>query len=354
MGDGITKASLVPGGLPDDQYRLLWRQSIAPYFDAEPVERPAPGHKLPDIHQYHLGVAVLASSSFPAQRFKRDRRWMARFEDCDHILFQLLLEGRNRVVNGDAEFTQQQGNVYAVNLARQLDAQSTDASVMTLVLPRTLLREHLPYLSDASGALLPDGSAAARILVDYLVSLYRNLPMAGPDEAESLIRTTMGLMDSLAMSGDLESAAAKDASFAAICRYIERHLGDFDLGTEQICRHFRCSRSTVYRLFKPQGGVWHHIQNRRLIRCMLTITHPKMRHRRIFDIAVDFGFDSASQFSRMFHDHFGMTPSQAREAGLARESGPITPPPVGTNALGTAELMARWATSLTRHLHGGA
>lgn len=354
MGQGITKACLVPGELPDGEYRRLWRQSIAPYFDAEPIERPVPGHKLPGIHQYHLGLAVLADSNFPAQRFKRDRRWMARFEDCDHVLFQLMLQGHNRVVNGNAEFTQQPGNVYAVNLAQQLDTQSVDGRAITLVLPRALLREHLPYLSDARGALLPDGSTAARIFVDYLISLYRNLATAEADEADSLIRTTMGLMDSLAMSGDIESSVAKDASFAAICRYIEEHLGDFDLGTDRICRHFRCSRSTVYRLFKPQGGLWHHIQRRRLTRCMLTITHPKMRHCRIFDIAVDFGFESASQFSRLFHDHFGMTPSQAREAGLARKADPITPPPLGSNALSTAELMARWATSLTRQPHDGA
>ncbi|MGJ4953735.1 helix-turn-helix transcriptional regulator [Bradyrhizobium sp. HKCCYLS20291] len=345
----------MPGELPDDEYRLLWRRSIAPYFDAEPVERPLPGRKLPDIQQYHLGLAVLADSNFPAQRFKRDRRWMARYEDCDHVLFQLMLQGHNRVVNGNAEFTEQPGNVYAVNLAHQLDAQSVDGRAITLVLPRALLREHLPYLSDASGAFLPDGSTAARIFVDYLVSLYRNLAAAKAAEADSLIRTTMGLMDSLAMSGDIVSSAAKDASFAAICRYIEEHLGDFNLGTEQVCKRFRCSRSTVYRLFKPQGGLWHHIQRRRLIRCMLTITHPKMRHRRIFDIAVEFGFESASQFSRLFHEHFGMTPSQAREAGFAAKAGLGAPlPPVGSNALSTAELMARWATSLTRQLHHGA
>jgi AraC-like DNA-binding protein len=346
MENPILRTSLSPGIAPEDEYRALWRQSIAPYFDAQPVCEPVAGDPLPEIQQFHLGRAILAESQFAAQRFRRTRQWMARFDDVDHVLFQLLREGSNHVVNGKSDFVQKWGNVYAVNMAYELDAQSVAARAITFVLPRPLLREELPYLTDIRGAFLPDGSAAARIFVDYLASLRDTLSSARAEEADAIVQVTLGLMDSLALHGDIASSAAGSASFAVICRYIEKHLDDLDLGTDKICRHFRCSRATIYRLFKPQGGLWSHIQRRRLIACFQALTSPHTHHRRIFDIALDYGFASPSQFSRLFREHFGVTPRQARDAALAQPAVTAPPPQIGDTAQSAADLMSRWATTL--------
>ncbi|WP_374468695.1 helix-turn-helix transcriptional regulator [Ferrovibrio sp.] len=352
MENGILSTSLSPGIVPEDEHLALWRQSVAPYFDVQPVHQSRPGDPLPEIHQYHLGRAILAESKFAAQSFRRDRQWMARYDDVDHVLFQLLCEGSNHVVNGKANFVQKWGNVYAVNMAYELDAQSADARAITFVLPRPLLREELPYLTDIRGNFLPDGSAAARIFSSYLASLRETLSTARADEADAIVQVTLGLMDSLALHGDIASSAAEGVSFVVICRYIEKHLSDFDLGPDKICRHFRCSRSTIYRLFKQQGGLWSHIQRRRLVACFQALISPHTRHRRIFDIALDYGFASPSQFSRLFREHFGVTPRQARDAGLARPAGIAPPPQIGNSAQSAAELMSRWATTLIWQTRG--
>ena len=311
----VPKASLVPGMVPGEMLAPLWRQSIAAYFDSEPVDAVEAVSVLPTVHQYHLGTALFINTSFPAQRFRRDPGWMARHDDADHLVLQNYVYGTNSGRNGAHDFLEKPGNIYAVNLAFETEAQSTAAAAQSLVLPRELLRSDLAYLIDASGALFAENSAGARIFCDHMSSLDRHLGAASVREIPALIQATLGLLDSLASHGDIESGPARNATLRSLCRHIDRHLGDPGLGVDSLCRAFHCSRATLYRLFRPLGGVREYIQRRRLMACFRAIVSPKNEHRGIFDIALDHGFVSPSHFSSLFRAHFGLSPRAVREAG---------------------------------------
>ncbi len=344
-GTPIMQAALLPGMVPDEELRLLWRQSIAPYFDARPIDQgTAP--RLPEIRQYSLGSILLAETRFAAQTYDRDRHWMRRYDDSDHLLLQLFAEGRNLAVNGTDDYVQAPGNVCAINLAYEAKSQSTDGRTLTLVLPRDLVRHTLPHLVDARGALFAPGSAAARIFADYLQSLGNNLASATQDEAPALARATLGLLDALTSGRDVLSRAAHGATFDSACRHIEAHLADPELGVAGICRYLRCSRATLYRLFADHGGVQDYIRRRRLVACFKAICAPRQAHRRIYDIALDYGFTSASHFSHLFRSHFGITPREARELEF---NAAIRPPAPGAHASSGAQAVEqiwRWARTL--------
>jgi AraC-like DNA-binding protein len=340
----IPRASLVPGMVPDEVLAPLWRESITPYFDAQPIGAAG----TPTIHQYHLGRALFADTTFSAQHFRRDPRWMARNDDADHLMLQLYVRGTNGGINGSNTFLEKPGNIYAVNLAFDTDAKSTDAEVQTLILPRDLLMEELAHLVDASGALFPDESASALIFSDHMLSLRRHLRAAPAAEIPVIMQATIGLLDSLSTHGDVESTVARSATLRTLCRYIDDNLRDPMLGVDSLCRHFRCSRATLYRLFSPLGGVRDHIQRRRLMACFKAISGPGQR--RIYDIALDFGFVSPSHFSTLFRAHFGITPREARDAGLQRAglSTRIELVTAGYSPAEDIELMWHWGKTLAR------
>lgn len=123
----IPRASLAPGMVPADILPLLWRDSIAPYFDARPASDADQPQRAPEIHQFNLGKLLFTESYFSAQTYDRDRQWMRRYDDSDHLLLQLFVAGENRAVNGTDEFVQRTGHVCAVNLAYQAKSVSTDA-----------------------------------------------------------------------------------------------------------------------------------------------------------------------------------------------------------------------------------
>lgn len=341
----IPRASLAPGMLPDEELPALWRESVAPYHDAIPVERrdgSAPA--LPSIHQYHLGQALFMDASFPAQRFRRDAAWMARHDDIDYVLLQHFVQGINTVANGDQVFTEQPGNIYAVNMNRPIDAVSSDADVVLLAMPRQLLLAHLPKLADACGAIFDPDSAAARIFCDHLASLRQHIGGMAASDAPGIMQGTLGLLDALVRRDDITAGVAQSASLSAICRYIDNHLQDGELDVAAICAQFRCSRATLYRLFQPLGGVREHIQRRRLAACFRAISAPAQAHRRIFDIALDYGFVSPSHFSSLFRAHFGMTPRDARDLAARPPGLPVLP--ANGRAQDVIATMQRWAQDL--------
>jgi len=343
MGSRIPHASLVPGMLPDDVLPEMWSETLVPFFEARPAARaptdPAP---LPTMQQYHLGQALFLDTAFGAQHFRRDHGWMARHDDVDHVMLQYFVRGTNTVVNGDQVFTEQAGNIYAVNLGHAIEAQSTDADVVQIVFPRQALLHDLPHLADARGALFDPESASARIFCDHLLSLRTHLATATVEDSARIVDGTLGLLDTLVRHNDIHSGAARSASLTAICRYIDKQLRNPDLDVATLCAHFRCSRATLYRLFQPLGGVRDHIQRRRLAACFKAISAQP--HRRIFDIALDFGFVSQSHFSSLFRAHFGMSPREAREVNARAQSLPTLPAEGRANEL--VETMRRWAQDL--------
>lgn len=343
MVSAIPRASLTPGMVPNDELPPLWRHSISPFYDAQPVTDPAEQAAiLPEIHEFHLGQAIFVDASFAPQRFRRDRSWMLRHDDADHLLVQLFLSGSNRVANGDRYFVQAPDNIYAVNLSREVGAVSDAAQVLTLILPRDLVLDELPHLADAAGPVFAPHSTSARVFADHMIALRRHLDNATAKESPAILAGSLALLAALSRHNDAAARAASEASLAAICRHIDQHLADPELGVDSLCAHFRCSRATIYRLFKPFGGVREHIQRRRLSACFKAITAPGQTHRRIFDIALDYGFVSPSHFSSLFRAHFGMTPRDAREAGAIVPAMPTAMPAGGDPAL----QMWQWAKTL--------
>ena len=350
MAPHIPRASLVRGMAPDEWLQPLFSQSIAAYFDAQPVLDPAQSKTPPEIHQYHLGQALFMDSKFEAQRFRRDMAMMARHDDTDHLSLQYFVRGGNKVVNGAAEYRERPGNIFAVNLAYQIDAVSEESEVLLLVLPRDLVRREIPQLTDAMGGIFVDGSASAQVFCHHMVALKHSLGRATAEETPAITQGTLGLLGALVQGDDITASAAQQATLRTMCAFIDKHLRNPELGVDSLCRQFRCSRATLYRLFKPLGGVREHIQRRRLMACFKAIA--AQGHRRIFDIALDYGFVSPRHFSNLFRDFFGMTPSEAREAGnrtpqlVTRID--LVPTPPGASVQEEAELMWQWGRTLAR------
>lgn len=348
MAPLVPKASLLPGMVPDQQHLHLWQQSIAPMLESRPVDPLAAQARLPTMHQYHLGRYLFIDCAFTGQHFSRDTAMMARHDDADHLTLQMYVTGGNKVQNGTSCFVQRPGIVYGVNLGYEVQAQSEDSEVLVLVLPRQLLLDEVPILVDLRGAAFAPDSVCGDLFRDHMLSLRRLLPQAGIDTIPALTDSLLGLLDALMAKGDANASVAQGAMFTAVCRYIDQHLDDSDLGPETICARFHCSRATLYRLFKPQGGVREHIQRRRLMACFKAITSAKHLQRRIFDIALDYGFVSPSHFSHLFRHHFGMTPSEARDVGRDRRGQmPELAMPSGCTAAEDAERMWHWSKSLT-------
>lgn len=88
------------------------------------------------------------------------------------------------------------------------------------------------------------------------------------------------------------------------------------------------SRSQLYRLLEPEGGVATYIQRRRL-RESFAILCDVSNNRPIGTVAEMLCFADASSFTRAFRREFGMSPKEVRAASLGGLS-PQMPMAAGT------------------------
>ncbi|AOF93704.1 helix-turn-helix domain protein (plasmid) [Sinorhizobium sp. RAC02] len=101
---------------------------------------------------------------------------------------------------------------------------------------------------------------------------------------------------------------------ARITRVIAEKLADRRLTPDKLCRAIGVSRSRLYRIFEPAGGVSNYIRRKRLLRTR-DILADRSDQRTISSIAEEWGFPEASVYSRMFKKEFGMSPTEARDLG---------------------------------------
>jgi AraC-like DNA-binding protein len=105
-----------------------------------------------------------------------------------------------------------------------------------------------------------------------------------------------------------------------IKRYIETHLETEPLGAKDLCDTFGISRASLYRMFKPEGGLVGYVRDQRLNLAMRRLAEPNGQKTRLLDLAINLRFSSDSTFVRAFRRKFGLTPGEMREKSQAWRS----------------------------------
>jgi AraC-like DNA-binding protein len=96
---------------------------------------------------------------------------------------------------------------------------------------------------------------------------------------------------------------------------IARHLGDSRLNLDQIATELRISANYLARLFRMDGTtVMRYVLEKRLDRAHSLVKQVGQHRMQIQEIAYMCGFESPSHFSRMFKQHFGISPRDAAGA----------------------------------------
>jgi AraC-like DNA-binding protein len=119
----------------------------------------------------------------------------------------------------------------------------------------------------------------------------------------------------------MEDEANNTGLFVAAQMLISRHLTSHRLNPELIARQLHCSRAHLYRVFAAQGEtVANYVRKHRLRRAEELLANDAKKES-IGDIAYRCGFEDPAHFTRLFRQHFGLTPSELRAGGRRSESG---------------------------------
>ncbi len=170
----------------------------------------------------------------------------------------------------------------------------------------------------------PAGPTEGLTLLTSYVDAVRLTELTNPALCELAVSHVYDLVALvLGAKGDARHLAqqrgARAARLAAILREIERRSGDPGLSAAAVALLLGVTPRYVHLLLEESGRSFtYHVLEQRLEKAVALLRDPRMRRRKIADIAAEAGFADLSYFNRAFRRKYGATPSDIRRAAEAR------------------------------------
>lgn len=313
--DVVPSTQFLTHDLPGRDQFDAWREVISVVFNVEPLDGAATEGFGARANAFHLGELVLVNTRFEGQRFVRTARQL-RTDWLDHYLVQFYRHGGYVGEAGGDGIEIPPESVSVLDLAQSVQTRATAAECVSLVVPRDVMARLVPDAEALHGRVL-EGAASA-LLGDHFTSLERRLPGLAATQAPEVARATCHLVAACLhpTAGNAEQARAQldGLLLARARRCIDARIDDprgGELDPGDLCRAIGVSRSRLYALFQPKGGVRRYVQARRLARVHAALADPAER-RSIMVLADRFGFASHAHLSRLFRHHYGYRPSDVR------------------------------------------
>ena len=258
----------------------------------------------------HLGQAILSEVRCDAHSMRRDPALIARI-GIDHIIVLVRRFRQCSLKPGREILTIEPGDICFLDLSRGMWADVPDLDCVTITLPRALLAPMVRDLDALHGMVVPAATPMGRLVLAHLEALVRQAPDLDATEALMVMQATAALLAACtgrALSTQEHTRAkARPAVLLTVRQYVEQNLTDPTLDATSLAKRFHLSRSTIYRLFQPLGGVEVFIRRARLKASYAMLANPG-NTRRIYEIAHLFHLGSDSSFSHAFRREFGLSP----------------------------------------------
>ncbi|WP_449394010.1 helix-turn-helix domain-containing protein [Devosia riboflavina] len=285
-----------------------WLSIMRPLVAMEPRSPRDEGFSAQSL-AWDMGALALTHTVMPALDFRRDTLRL-RADAVDHWL---LVAPKRGVMRSEAGHRAGAGLCYVRSMHRVSAGSTTDFDAVALVVPRDFCPAGAPGLDALHERHV--ASELGGLLADYLHSLQRQLPRLGRDHLPAVVAATRAMLVACTTPGRDALAEAMPVLQATQLEraklFIRQNLLSPRLGVRDLCRQLGMSRTALYRLFEPLGGVVHYIRVARLQDAHRVLSSGTTV-RPIHEIAAERGFLEPSEFSRAFKRHFGYSPSEAR------------------------------------------
>jgi len=300
-----------------DQFEA-WREWFGSAFDVHPADSESIGFEA-EYRAWQIGDLILPSSVAPPTRTVRSMTNLRRYP-VDHWAISWGHDGATHYETKRGELLAPP-RVPFVWSAGQVSAHTHfppargTARRRQLYLPRDSFRDIAERLDATVGSRLD--TPMGELLVGFLTSLEKQLPAITAAEVPAIEAALRALVAGTT-SSSAEALAEAHPQIALpqlekTRRVVQANLRSPNLGPDTLCREVAMSRSALYRLLEPQGGVARFIQRARLTAARDILGDPEGR-ASISSIAEDFRFSSSAAFSRAFRVEFGCSPSDVRDA----------------------------------------
>jgi AraC-like DNA-binding protein len=276
----------------------------------------------------------------PAGNLARSAKQIRR-DGLDHWVFNVALHGKIEAQTPTGTLTADANVLSVFSLGGAYEARRADIDWLGLFVPRGAFPAIDDVFSHHKQVALDN--APGRLLTAYLTALAAELPSVTETDMAPIVAATQALVTACALPASVmqnsDNPQLETWRLHRARDVIGRNLGSWRFNTEVLCKLAGVSRSGLYRMFEPYGGVARYIQLQRLRRAYHLLADPGCS-QPVSAIAHDFCFSDPSCFSRAFRAEYGYSPRDLRIlAGSGRTVPATNRPRQDTSKMGSWEML---------------
>ncbi|PKA45361.1 AraC family transcriptional regulator [Rhizobium sullae] len=324
----VKKTVLVPlvfetESLPPYQQFPAWQEHMAVLSDTRLPDNVHPDDGFVARQAvWNLGGMLLLQQTIPAFSYERSPDTV-RFSPIDHWQITFLRAGRTWTGNAGRVVQNEPGMIEVRSLGHPFSGRALATDSVSLIVPVDLFADRGGLTTASNNVVL--GGHRAKLLIDHLSSVETNLDRFTHDDLQGVKdRLREMVFDTITPLVDRDGGNDQISQIGLMTRarrFILSNLALPHLTPDALGRELAISRTRLYELFETSGGVANYIRRRRLSAAHAMLADPSDT-RKIAEVGLAIGFDSAANFSRAFTQQFGYSPSNIHK----RTSGDHTRP----------------------------
>lgn len=293
---------------------------------AEPLDENTFEGRLKLLDLENIRIAEVCGGASHVRRFPVRARG-------GNLVLQLILSGELACRSQGRQNTLVPGDFWMYEMSSGAELLlSKPVSLLALCVPRERLARYIACPDAACSVVVSGGSGAGALVASYLRDFWSRAEHELAPQLTSRFAEIALQMIASAYAGipgaRPDSSCRLTEHRLRIRSYIEEHLCDADLTPHSIAEALRITPGYLHRLFSDNTeSVARYILRRRLEECHRNLTDCMQSGRSVTHIAFEHGFNSLPHFSRVFHNHYGITPSELRQrAARATDSQALVDP----------------------------
>jgi AraC family transcriptional activator of tynA and feaB len=300
-----------------DQFSY-WREVLCEAYIALNPTRPASsGGFVGNVKAKPISSINVTSIASERQKIYRGRREISRMP-LEVYFLNLQVRGQCCMQQGGRAALLNPGEFALVDSTEPYlnDYCSDDWEQHSFRIPRHLLRPLLKNPDQATATRIGGNGGIETVTIEYLTSIAKNvegLSSSGTTLTSSMVELVALAVGGNTMAREQGRGAARQALFSSLIKYIDLNIADSELSPAAVAAHFGISPRYLHKVLEEGGRSFGRlVLEGRLDRCAKGLAADSTP---ITEVALRWGFNDLSHFSRTFRQRFGKTPRDFRNEG---------------------------------------
>lgn len=312
MKFSISSESAQSGLSPtDDIFHDWWKVLMAEYFNVSKIDtNQNTFYGFADF--FYINELFIKRSKSTPQNMKRDLRLISQLPS-DIVNISLILNGGFTGESLTRKVTINEGDIIFIDKSEISSARTGYFEEVGIDIPKQAVLSNSVITKDFHLMKLSPADSFYDLMKYHILKLYNYTPENAASDS-ILIRSTTELIRSILTSSDNTDTSehiSTDYIWYKIYSYIDRHYKNPDLSAKSIATGVNLSRTQLYRITEPMGGINHLINKIRIKRSLYFM--DKANHEKNFSLPLHeaAGYKSERTFRRAFLSSMNMTPKEA-------------------------------------------